>query len=195
MTNLLTIKPLVRDFISENISDKFNAVYWVGERLKIPEKPYCMLTELSDSLTNRTAEFNNNSSINNTNKTIQMHKQCVITVGVFVDGLEDYDTQKDFAYAQINSIRTLFERLDVRKRFIKEFSINSISGIRPLHETVEGGYEYRYEFDLTIGYNEIGTYIIPVGKAVEADITNGNEYIPNADNNITFEIVTDYNKV
>ncbi len=186
MSDLLSIKPLIRDFIAENISDEFNAVYWEAEKYKIPQKPYCMLTELSDSPTNRTAEYSDKQINNDRDKTVQMHKQCVITVGVYVDGLSDYKVRKEFAYSEINKIRTLFERKDTRLFFIRHFSINSISGIRELNKTVDGGYEYRYEIDLTIGYNEIASYTLPIGQGVNVDITS-----PSGKDNINFEVTVD----
>ena len=78
------------------------------------------------------------------------------------------DEAKEFAYEQIDNLEGAFEDYPLNNKF----SIQNISPIRPLHEVANGGYMYRYEFDLTIGYNEerISNKEISRGVNVEGDI-------------------------
>jgi hypothetical protein len=78
----------------------------------------------------------------------------------------DYlDEAKEFAYEQIDYLEGAFEDYPINNMF----SIQTISPIRPLHETVNGGYMYRYEFDLTIGYNEERITNKDYGKSVNVE--------------------------
>lgn len=176
MTNLLEIKPLIRNFAVENLSDKFNAVYWEGERLKEPKKPYCLLTMLADNNTFRPADYGN------TSKKTEIYKQAVVTIAVYVDGLSNFDEQKEFAYSECERLHAMLKRKDIGVSFYRNgVSINSITGIRPLNETVEGGYLYRYEFDVTLGYNETLTYKLPEGQSVDTDISSGIKFVVTAE--------------
>ena len=85
------------------------------------------------------------------------------------------DEAKEFAYQQINKLEELFETRRVQEDFYPNFSVQTISPIRPLHETTSGGYIYRYEFDLTIGYNEPYIEEHEVGKQVEVEMTVDND--------------------
>ena len=41
-----------------------------------------------------------------------------------------------------------------------------------MHEVADGGYQYRFEFDLTIGYNETVIAEKAIGEAVQVEIAN-----------------------
>lgn len=167
MTTLLEIKPIIHDFIQENLDESFgDKIYWIGERVEEPLYPYCMLTELTENKDKRTSHHQGDL------KTISLsgsgeyeikreaittrYKTAVITVGVYnafvtnsYDDM-DMDEAKEFAYEEIDRLEGEFENYPINSKF----SVQNISPIRALHEPVSGGYMYRYEFDLTIGYNE-----------------------------------------
>ena len=67
-------------------------------------------------------------------------------------------------------MRTQFQLLRTTNLFRKVCAINNTSGIRPLDEAVSGGYIYRREFDLTIGYDIVYHYDLPVSHAVNIDL-------------------------
>lgn len=156
MTNLLEIKPYIHDFIEENLDSRFqNKVYWIGERKNVPLYPYCMLSVIAENKDKRTSHHNGNLTDNDKREGITTrYKTVTITVGVYNGWREedetDMDVEKEFAYEQIDYLEGCFEDYPINNKF----SVQNISPIRPLHETVDGGYMYRYEFDLTIGYNE-----------------------------------------
>ena len=81
------------------------------------------------------------------------------------------DEEKEFAYEQIDLLEGAFEDYPINKKF----SIQNITPIRPLHEVVSGGYMYRYEFDLTIGYNEPVILNKGYGKNLIVDLVDTNE--------------------
>ena len=159
MTNLLEIKPYIFDFVEENLDSVFqNKVYWIAERRNIPEYPYCLLNVIAESQDKRTSRHNGIITDYDTReKIVTRYKTCTITVGVYNGFVEDtaetYNSRyeaKEFAYEQIDNREGAFEEYPINDMF----SVQNISPIRPLHEVVDGGYLYRYEFDLTIGYNE-----------------------------------------
>lgn len=166
MTSLTEIKPRIRDFVADVLDEGFNAVYWANERLNEPNKPYCMLTELTESDTHREAYY----TTGHLEKTLEEYKQVVFTIGVYVDGLDEYDDKKEFAYNEIDKLKAKI-RIGAREFVFGDIAIKNISGIRPLHEEVDGGYLFRYEFDLTIGYNEqtLNTFLIDNSIEIEVD--------------------------
>lgn len=67
----------------------------------------------------------------------------------------------------------MFERENVWSAF--NFTILDMTGIRPLNEVVVGGYLYRYEFDMTINFDEFEEYSVGIGKAVGLDLVNADD--------------------
>jgi hypothetical protein len=190
MTNLLEIKPYIRDFIQENLDEKFgDKIYWIGERVFEPDYPFCLLTELAENKDKRTSRhWGKLTEYNMRQKTITRYKTAVITVGIynaFVSNTYedmDMDEAKEFAYEQIDYLEGAFEDYPINKKF----SIQNISPIRQLHEPVSGGYCYRYEFDLTIGYNEAVTIDKDIGHGVEVE--GGINFKVTMDDNDNIEI-------
>lgn len=167
MTNIIEIKPRIRDFVATILGEDFNAVYWANERLNEPKKPYCMLTELVESDTHREAYY----TTGHLEQTLEEYKQVVFTVAVYVDGLDEFDVKKEFAYNKIDELKAKI-KIGAREFIFGDIAIKSISGIRPLHEEVDGGYLFRYEFDLTIGYNEQTKQAIKLDNSVDIEIDN-----------------------
>ena len=99
----------------------------------------------------------------------------------------DRDEAKEFAYEQIDYLEGAFENFPINKKF----SVQNISSIRPLHDVVDGGYMYRFEFDLTIGYNEPFIVEKEIGQGVNGEIVVDdivNQFEVTIDNNDNIEI-------
>ena len=172
MTTLLEIKPYIHDFVQENLDESFsNKIYWIGERVEEPDYPYCMLTELTENKDKRTSRHYGGLTDDLREHITTRYKTAVITVGIYnafvTNSYEDKDMDKakEFAYEQIDLLEGEFENYPINNKF----SVQNISPIRPLHEPVSGGYMYRYEFDLTIGYNEPVLKKKDYGKVVTAE--------------------------
>lgn len=184
MTNILEIKPLIRKVIVDNLDTKFaNNVYWIGERQEIPEAPYCVLSVIAENKDKPTSTHEEGKTITT------LYKTDTITVCIYNLGVGDnYDIEKEFAYKEINKIEGLFETRKIHQYFynIVNCSIQNISAIRPLHEEVDGGYLYRYEFDLTIGFNQKISTTYDISRGVDLEMN---------ENNIDFTIEVDKNNV
>lgn len=194
MTTLLEIKPYIHDFIEWNLDAVFeNKVYWIAERRNIPEYPYCLLNVIAENKDKRTSHHNGRLSDFDTRDSITTrYKTCTITVGIYNGWTDDttadvdMDEAKEFAYEQIDFLEGAFENYPINKKF----SIQNISPIRPLHEVADGGYLYRYEFDLTIGYNEARIIEKDYGHGVNAEIVDKSKFQVTIDNNDNIEIET-----
>ena len=169
MTNIIEIKPLIRNFVVENLDTSFqDDVYWLGERLDVPDTQFCLLTVISETKDKRTSNHNGcRENSYSRNKIWTIYKTATITIGIYINAMGgSYRAKKEFAYEQIHKLEQLFEIKDVNN----VYSINNISPIRPLHEVVDGGYQYRFEFDITIGYNETITAEKLIGNASQVEM-------------------------
>lgn len=188
MTTLLEIKPYIFDFVKENLDERFT-VFWIGQYVDEPLYPYCMLTELTENKDKRTSRHYGNLVDDRRQSITTRYKTAVITVGIYNAFVQntydemDMDEAKEFAYEQIDLLEGEFENYHINSKF----SVQNISPIRALHEPVSGGYMYRYEFDLTIGYNEPVTSEMDIGKSVEADVGDI-EFKVTIDNNDNIEV-------
>lgn len=181
MTTLLEIKPHIYEYVKKFLDDSFS-IYWLGERIDEPTYPYCVLTTIAESKNYRTsAQDGGLTQDNKREKIYTRYKTCTITISVYTGWTSDTtgdfapDEQKEFAYQQIDRLEGAFEYYPLNN----DFSVQGISPIRPLHEPVSGGYMFRYEFDLTIGYNEPETVENETGKAVDVQMS---------DNDISFKV-------
>lgn len=171
MTTLLEIKPYIFDFVQENLDERFT-VFWIGQYVDEPLYPYCMLTELTENKDKRTSRHYGSLTNDDRRQSITTrYKTAVITVGIYnafvtnsYDEM-DMDEAKEFAYEQIDLLEGEFENYPINSKF----SVQNISPIRALHEPVSGGYMYRYEFDLTIGYNEPVVKEKDYGRGVDVE--------------------------
>lgn len=165
------IKQVIFEYIKQNLPDEFeNKVYWGNERKDEPLKPFCLLRDIvPEQTTSRTSERELSGNV----QEITMYKNCVITVAIYVDGTTDtdLDIQNAFAENTARNLRNSLEPIDTAYHFDSyNMSINALSEIRDLTETVSGGYTYRYEFDITFGYNEVMEIQKEVGKDVNLQI-------------------------
>lgn len=162
--------------------------------MNIPLYPYCVLTVISENKDKRTStcqcKYNEESQQRPVITTL--YKTTVITVSFYnawiknVYEVGDADTNKEFIYSQINKINKLFEKKDNQDWFYPKFSIQNVGSIRPVHEVLDGGYEYRFEFDLTIGYDDRDIDYLEIGRIIEVDIAKNKK-----EHNIHFEITLD----
>ena len=105
MTTLLEIKPYIRNFIVENLDSTFrDKVYWIGERVNIPNYPYCLLSVIAENKDKRTSrqdgglvqllESGQSNVKTLRRKIVTRYKTCTITVGIYNAWVEDtYDTE------------------------------------------------------------------------------------------------------
>ena len=166
------IKQDIFDLVNINLPAEFNnKVYWANERKDEPEKPFCLLRAIVPEQEDfRTAE---QELAGNVNKVI-MYKNCVVTISIFVDGTTedvDLDIQNAFAHNTARNLKNLFETMDTAWALdIEGLSINKISMLRDLTMPTSGGYIYRYEFDVTFGYDEVIEIQKLIGKDVNLQI-------------------------
>lgn len=171
------IKQAIFDFVKFNLPEEFeNKIYWANERKDEPKKPFCLLRALVPEQTDSpTSERELSGNI----QEVTMYKNCVVTMSIYVDGIaetSDLDVQNDYASKVARDLKNSFETFDTAYEF-KEYdmSVNSISELRDLTASVSGGYTYRYEFDITFGYNEVLEIQKLVGKDVNLQIERKSE--------------------
>lgn len=172
------IKDAIKEFVTLNLSEEFKTVYWQSSRYEAPKKPFCLLTWLSDSEDLRSSEIQLPNSLT---KEHREYKTAVITIALYVDGLKikqhNLKEREDLAQFNAENLRTQFQLLKTAYKFKNIFAINNTSGIRPLDEAVSGGYTFRREFDLTIGYDKVYHYDLPVSHAVNIDLDENDIHI------------------
>ena len=190
MTTLLEIKPYIHDFIEENLDASFEGkVYWIAERRIVPEYPYCLLNVIAENKDKRTSRHSGHLIDSDVRQSITTrYKTCTITVSVYNGWMGntsdefDMDETKEFTYEQIDNLEGAFEDYPINNMF----SVQNISPIRQLHEVADGGYVYRYEFDLTIGYNEERIINKERGRGVIVDVIDTNEPHTSIQNNSVY---------
>lgn len=206
MATLLEIKPYIYNYIVENLGTAFaDKVYWDGERVKVPDYPYCFLYVLAENKDRRTSHkegdlvpAEESGEEEHREELITRYKTATITISIYngwmgdTSDTEDMDVTKDWTYEQIDLLEGIFEYYPENDIF----SVQNIGAIRALHEPMSGGYLYRYEFDLTVGYDEQITVQIPIGKKVNVDINKTYDHdSEGADNIIAFEVDSTMNTV
>ena len=68
-------------------------------------------------------------------------------------------------------LKNTLETLDTAFDFATDdLAVRNLSELRDLTTSVSGGYTYRYEFDVTFGYNEVMIIQKEVGKDVNLQI-------------------------
>lgn len=166
------IKKSIWQYVVDNLPSMFhNKTYWATERKDEPEKPFCLLRDIIPEQTDsRTTE----REIYNNVQEVTMYKNCVVTISIFndgVEGVEDFDIKRAFTEQVARDLKNCFETLDsVWTLYVEGITASNISGLRDLTTVEAGGYNYRYEFDITFGYNEIMLIQKEVGKDVNLQI-------------------------
>lgn len=179
------IKDAIKEFVTLNLPKEFKNVYWQTSRYEAPQKPFCLLTLLSDSEDLRASERQLQNSLTKEHKE---YKTAVITIALYVDGLKtkqhNLKEREDLAQLNAENLRTQLQLLRTTYKF-KDFAIKSTTGIRPLDEVAAGGYTFRREFDVTIGYNNVYYYDLPISHAVNIDLDNNDIHIQVTEDEIT----------
>ena len=175
MSNFDEIKNKFRDFIVENISELLTAdkVFFVTERFTMPEKPYIMITELSN---NEDLKSGRNQPLNEFLE-ITQYKEVTFTVAIYGYSETDLQKEKDAFRTELNNIRNSFEIAKFNHSLKKYFTIQSMTDLRPLSEENDTGFTYRYEFDIRCGYNEIISKKMKPSQNVIIDLEANNIHI------------------
>ena len=166
------VKQQIFEFVKNKLPAEFeNKVYWANERKDEPQKPFCLLRALVPEQPDlRTSEEELPGNV----QKITMYKNCVITMSIYVDGTtdtQDLDVQNAYAEKTARDLKNSFETLDAAYEFLAfDIAVQSISELRDLTAAVSGGYTYRYEFDITFGYDELMEIQKEIGKDVKLEI-------------------------
>lgn len=169
------VKYTLRNFILDH-SPEFldaNKVFFATERFSMPEKPYIMITELANNEDLKAGRNQPGSE----NLEVTLYKECIFTIAIY--GLSDNDLSEEHdEYRRIiNEIRNYFYIAMHNFSLKNKFTIKSMTDLRPLSETNDTGFLYRYEFDITCGYNEIITTKLEQSQGVIIDLGPNNIHI------------------
>ena len=175
MSNFETVKTKFRNFITQNISELLTAdkVFFATERFTMPEKPYIMITELSNN------EDLGSGRNEPKNKILEVteYKETTFTVAIYGLSETDFEKEKEKFRAELKQIRNAFKNAMFTHVLKKYFTIQSITDLRPLNEENETGFTYRYEFDIRCGYNEIITTEMLQSQGVIIDLEENDIHI------------------
>jgi hypothetical protein len=165
-------KQAIFDFVKNILPNEFDGkIYWANERKDEPVKPFCLLRAIVPEQTDSTTT---ETEIENNVQQVTMYKNMVVTFAIFADGIaekNDLDVQNSFAENNARLLKNNFETFDTAYEFLdNDMSVNNISELRDLTELVSGGYVYRYEFDVTFGFNDVLEIQKNVGKDVKINI-------------------------
>ena len=166
------IRQSIFEYIYSQLPEEFDTkVYWANERKDEPNKPFCLLIPLvAEQTDSRTSEMEISGNI----AEVTMYKNCVVTVAIFVDGIaetEDLDIKNSYAENTARNLKNSLETQDTAWALsVEGLSVRALSQLRDLTTSVSGGYTYRYEFDVTFGYNEVMEIQKEVGKDVNLQI-------------------------
>lgn len=169
-------KQIILDFVKEILPADFeNKIYWANERKDEPKKPFCLLRAIVPEQTDsRTSERELAGNI----QEVTMYKNMVVTFAIYNDGVAEdgnLDEKNYFAESNARKLKNSFETLDAAYEFLaNDMSVNDISELRDLTELTAGGYVYRYEFDVTFGFNDVVQIQKQIGKDVVVNIVRGN---------------------
>ena len=166
------IKTSIWNFVVYNLPSVFHdKTYWATERKDEPRKPFCLLRDI---IPEQTQSPTTEQEIARNVQEVTMYKNTVVTISIFVDGREevgDLDLQRAYTEQVARDLKNSFETIDSAYTLkVNGLSVNSISSMRDLTTVEAGGYNYRYEFDITFGYNEVMLIQKEVGKDVNLQI-------------------------
>lgn len=169
------VKYALRNFILDH-SPEFldaNKVFFATERFTMPEKPYIMITELANNEDLKAGRNQPGSE----NLEVTLYKECIFTIAIYGLSENDLSEEHDKYRRIINEIRNCFYIAMHNFSLKNKFTIKSMTDLRPLSETNDTGFLYRYEFDITCGYNEIITTKLEQSQGVIIDLEPNNIHI------------------
>lgn len=175
MTTFQEVKDKFRDFIVDNISELLTAdkVFYATERFTMPEKPYIMLTELSNNEDLGSGRNEPKSKI----LEVTEYKETIFTVAIYGLSETDFSEEKNIFRTELKNIRNAFKNAMFTHILKNYFTIQNITDLRPLSEENETGFTYRYEFDVRCGYNEIIITELKQSQGVIIDLEENNIHI------------------
>lgn len=176
MVSFETVKNKLRDVIVANTSFTSDKVFFATERYTMPEYPYIMITELSN---NEDLGSGRNQPFGGVLQVTQ-YKESIFTIAIYGQSEDDLVTERENIRAEIENIRKAFEICKFNHSLKNYFVVKSMTDLRPLNTTTDTGYLYRYEFDITCGYNE----------DINSDVELSNRVIINLEDNNIHEIIT-----
>ena len=169
------VKYALRNFILDH-SPEFldaNKVFFATERFTMPEKPYIMITELANNEDLKAGRNQPGSE----NLEVTLYKECIFTIAIYGLSGNDLSEEHDEYRRIINEIRNCFYIAMHNFSLKNKFTIKSMTDLRPLSETNDTGFLYRYEFDITCGYNEIISTKLEQSQGVIIDLEPNNIHI------------------
>ena len=169
------VKYALRNFILDH-SPEFldaNKVFFATERFTMPEKPYIMITELANNEDLKAGRNQPGSE----NLEVTLYKECIFTVAIYGLSETDLSEEKNIFRTELKNIRNAFKNAMFTHILKNKFTIKSMTDLRPLSETNDTGFLYRYEFDITCGYNEIITTELEQSQGVIIDLEPNNIHI------------------
>lgn len=172
MSNYEEVKYKLRDFIIENTSIEKEKIFFATERFSMPEKPYIMIMELS-SLEDLESGYENKGLV----KEITNYKNSIFTVAIYNLSENDLSEENNLTRNILEDIRNAFKIAQFNHSLKNYFTIQSITDLRPLNEITETGFLFRYEFDITCGYNEIISTELKQSQGVIIDLDTNNIHI------------------
>ena len=170
-----TVKNKLRDFIVQNISELLTAdkVFFAAERYTMPEKPYIMITELS----NNEDLGSGRNEPKEEKLEVTQYKETTFTIAIYGISEIDFSEEKNIFKQELNNIRNAFDLARFTHFLKKIFTVQSMTDLRPLSEENETGFTYRYEFDIRCGYNDIITTELKPSQGVIIDLEENNIHI------------------
>ena len=174
MSKYENVKYKLRNYIIKNVSEMLTAekVFFATERFTMPEKPYLMITELSNN-----EDLRSGYEYKGLVKEITEYKETIFTVAIYGLSETDFEKEKEKFRAELKQIRNAFKNAMFTHVLKKYFTIQSITDLRPLNEENETGFTYRYEFDIRCGYNEIITTEMLQSQGVIIDLEENGIHI------------------
>lgn len=174
MSDFETVKNKFRDFIVDNISELLTAdkIFFATERYTMPEKPYIMITELS----NNEDLGSGRNEPKDKKLEVTEYKETTFTVAIYGLSETDFSEEKNSFRKELNNIRKAFDVARYTHILKKYFTVQSMTDLRPLSEENETGFTYRYEFDIRCGYNDIITTELEQSQGVIIDLEENGIY-------------------
>lgn len=173
MNNFLAVKNNFRNYIASKSKLNADKIFWATERFTMPEYPFIMLTELSNNEDLGSGRNRPNSET----LEVTLYKEATFTVAIYGLSGTDFTEDKNAFRNELEGIRNSLVIAMYSHALKNKFTIQSITDLRPLSEETETGFEYRYEFDIRLGYNEIISEKIEQSKGVIIDLEENNIHI------------------
>lgn len=191
MSELGTVKDVIYSWVKTKLNAEYPAefpivnnvlskLYWLELRTKHPNTPYVTLNDIEVNDTQARTEhiLIQDSAV----KRIKERKEMIVTIGCYNLGTSSNLTDaKRFSENVINFLRQSFKTDEAIYFFHYDngqydIMINEqgISNIRDLTSFEQTTYNYRYEFDISFGFDALIDETTAVGQTIDVEIDNQN---------------------